>query len=319
MNDDNPLKLTNNSDIAAAIPALLGFLPTASFIVILLDDIDGEHIVRCLLRGDLDADTEAIAALPANSGPAFHGVDAVILVATCPETLDHKARTTLDALRTGIEGVNVAVRARLITRDLSQHGHWVDIDTGHTGPVYPYTDALLSAEVVHRGHAIAKTREQIVAEFTCTTNPVPVIADDPGDILMTTLEEIAAAAAANTPPTASLATRAGILITDNVHLRDTMLLLGAEQPRPAAALWTTIANQLNGAPRIQALTIAAANYYMSSDAVRTGIALEIAEEDAAAADVPYPSLAVLLSTALQAGLSPADIRAAMQRLLGRDS
>jgi len=296
--NNNPLKLTNNSDIAAAIPALLGFLPTASFIVILLDDIDGEHIVRCLLRGDLDVHPEALATLPASSGPAFHG---------------------LDALRTGIEGANIAIRARLITRDLSQHGHWVDIDTGQTGPVYPYTDALLSAEVVHRGRAIATTRQQIVAEFTCTTNPAPVIADDPSDILITTLEEIAAATAANTPPTPSLATRAGILITDNVHLRDTMLLLGAEQPGPAAALWTTIANQLNGAARIQALTIAAADYYMSSDAIRTGIALEIAEEDAAAADVPYPSLAVLLSTALQAGLSPADIRGAMHRLLGRDS
>jgi hypothetical protein len=316
---NNPLKLTNNSDLAAAIPALLGFLPTASFIVILLDNIDDEHTVRCLLRGDLDLDPEAVSALPASSGPAFNGVDAVILVATCPDSLDDQARSTLDALRTGIEGANIAVRARLLTRDLSQYGHWVDIDTGHTGPVYPYTDALLSAEVVHRGRRIAKTREQIVAEFTCTTNPKPLITDDPGDILITTVQEIAAATAANTPPTASLATRAGILITDNLHLRDTLLLLGAKQPGPAAALWTTIANQLNGAARIQALTIAAADYYMSSDAIRAGIALEIAQQDAAAADLAYPSLAVLLSTALQAGLSPAHIRAAMHRLLGRDS
>jgi hypothetical protein len=316
---NNPLKLTNNSDIVAAIPALLGFVPTASFVAILLEDDNGEHIVRCVLRGDLNVSPDAVANLPATTGPAFHGVDAVILVAICGEWLDDQARTTLDALRTGIEAVDIAVRARLLTRDLSQHGHWLDIDTGQTGPVYPYTDAILSAQQVYRGRRVAKTREQIVAEFTCTTNPVPVIADDPGDILMTTLEEIAAATASNAGPTASLATRAGILITDNVHLRDTMLLLGAEQPGPAAKLWTTIANQLTGAARVQALTIAAANYYMSSDAIRTGIALEIAEEDAAAADVPYPNLAGLLYTALQAGMPPGDIRAMMHRLIGRDS
>jgi hypothetical protein len=315
---NNPLKLTNNSDIVAAIPALLGFVPTASFVVILLEDDNGEHFVRCVLRGDLNVRPDAVAKLPATCGPAFHGADAVILVAICGDWLDDQARATLDALRIGIEAVNITVRARLLIRDTTQHGHWLDIDSGQTGPVYPYTDAIMSAEAVHRGRNIAKTRDQIIAEFAGTTNPVPVIAEHPDDIVMSTLEEIATVTASNTVASPSLATRAGILITQNVGLRDAALLLGAEHPEPAAALWTTIANQLSGEARIQALTIAAAQYYISSDAVRAGIALEIADEDATAAEVAYPTLAVLLSTALQAGLSPREIRGGLLRILGQD-
>jgi hypothetical protein len=310
------LKLTNNADILASLPAFLGYTPTSSVVAILLTSDNSEWIVRCVLRGDLGADTDAVTEFPTKARHAFRDVDTAILIGICSEMLDHQARAALDALRDGLSRINVDVLARLMARDTAKPGQWVDIDTGATGPVYPYTDALATAHAVGRGRIIARSREQLVAEFDSTTNPVPVIAADPEDIVMDTLEEIAAAIANNTPASPSLATRAGILITHTVRLRDAMLLLGAQHPAPAASLWTAIANQLSGDARVQALTIAAANYYMSSDAVRAGIALEIADNEAAAAEIVYPNLAVLLATALQAGMPPSDIRGVMHGILG---
>jgi hypothetical protein len=310
---EQPFALTNNSDVVAAIPPLLGCVPTDSFIVVLLS---AHNTVRCLLRGDIHTDPESAGNLPTICDPTFRNVDTVILVAIGDHTLDHQARTTLDALRDGMRRAGIGIRARIQARDTTHAGQWIDIDTGETGPVYPYTDSILSAAIVHSGRNIAQSREHIVAEFTSTTtNPTPVIAEDPDAIAISTLEEIAATIATNTAAGPTLATRAGILITHNIRLRDAALALGLEHPGPAATLWTTIANQLTGHARLQALTIAAANYYMASDGLRAGIALDVADEDATAAALAYPTLAALLRDALHAGMPPHDIRTVMLRSL----
>ena len=136
---------------------------------------------------------------------------------------------------------------------------------------------------------------------------------------MDTLEEISAAITTALPDkNNSLATRAGILITENVNLRDSMLLLGLENTAAAARLWTRLANQLTGQARIEMLTLAAANYYMSRDAVRAAVALELAAVDANADALTFPSLAALLDTALQSAVAPDVIRGIFERLIKRD-
>lgn len=312
---NNPLSIIRNySDAIAALPALLSYVPTNSLIALLCAQTSGELVMQSLFRIPVDVSALQAATIPSRVEPALRITDTVILIAICDAENDRQATANLDAVRDALTNVDIEVKARLLTRNVTTAGHWTNIDTGATGPVYPYTDSILTAEQVHRGRIIAPTRDQILAEFNQTTNPAPVIADDPGDILMDTLEEISAAITTSLPDKDnSLATRAGMLITENVHLRDSMLLLGLENTASAARLWTRLANQLTGQARIEMLTLAAANYYMSRDAVRAGIALELAGVEAEADDLTFPSLAILLDTALQSGASPDDIRGLFER------
>ncbi len=74
---------------------------------------------------------------------------------------------------------------------------------------------------------------------------------------ISTVEEVAAVAAGAAKAGPTMATRAGILITTSARLRDSLLLLGIDNPLPAAATWTGLAAQLRGAARVEGLTIAA--------------------------------------------------------------
>lgn len=309
------IDITNNTDVLAAIPALLGFAPEASFVLILLARGNNETVVHCALRGDINITASSAATLPTTAASAFRDAHAAILVAICGDWLADHARTILDTLRDALHDAHIDIYARLTTHDVTQPGQWTDIDTGATGPVHPYTDSVFAAEKVFNGETIAADRDQIVREFTATTNPAPITRQEPSEFVIDTFEEVAAIITGTATPSPTLATRVGILITQSLDMRDTMLLLGADQPGPSARLWTSLANQLTGAPRVQALTVAATFHYINSDAVRAGIALDVADTDALAAGIEYPHLARLLLHALQAGLSPARLREALHSLL----
>ncbi|PBA38814.1 hypothetical protein CKJ63_25465 [Mycobacterium avium] len=307
------LNIDDNAEILAAIPAILRFTPEAGIIVLLLHTGDGQDEVRNALRFDIDP--TAARQLTSVAAPAFHDVTSAILVAVCGDWIADHAATTLDIVRDGLAELDIATLVRLITPSLDQPGHWTDIDSGERGPVASFRDSVFAAETVMAGDRIAANRDEIVAEFTPTTNPVPIVNVDPAEFLIDTFETIAAiitgsAHAASHP---DLATRVSLLIQD-VHLRDTLLLLSVDHAAPAARLWTHLANQLTGAARLEILTMAAACYYAASDTIRAGIALDTAALDANAQRLDYPRLAELLLTALQAGFSPTQVREVLSRI-----
>jgi hypothetical protein len=96
-------------------------------------------------------------------------------------------------------------------------------------------------------------------------------------------------------------------------VRDGLRMLGGEGRGAAAQVWVRIASHLRGPARLEALTNAAALFYIAHETVRAGVALEITEKLAASLDVAFPGLAQLLDTALSAGIPPTDILAVLQR------
>ncbi|MBZ4566857.1 DUF4192 domain-containing protein, partial [Mycobacterium avium subsp. hominissuis] len=313
------ININDPASILSAIPAVLGFHPQASIVVILISaDHDGAESLHSMLRFDIDIN--AARKLTTVAAPAFRNISAAILVAICGDWIAGHAATVLDVVRDSLAQLNIPTRIRLTTPTLDQPAHWTNIDAADSGPVTPFNRTAFAAETVFSGKRIAPTREAIVAEFTPATNPAPILRAAPADIVVDTFETLAAiisgTASADRHP--DLATRVAILIAD-LRLRDAALRLSIDHADAAAALWTQLANQLTGTARIDTLTLAAGCYYAAGDGVRAGIALDVAASEANAAHLDYPRLAQMLLAALQAGLPPAEIRAALAGVGRRDT
>jgi hypothetical protein len=197
----------------------------------------------------------------------------------------------------------IHVLRRVMTRDVTVAGQWLDPDTGECGPTYPYTDSLLTAQRILSGDRVSPARNDIEAEFATIEPAPPVVIGDHGQLVTTTAQEIADALDGH-PISRTLPTRAGIVITGHPALRDAMIGLVLHRPQTGAEVWTHIGRRLRGAPRAQALTIAAVCYCLLGDTIRAGIGADAALDEAQATDTPAPRLALLLSTALRAGIPP---------------
>jgi hypothetical protein len=300
------LKLSNNADVVANIAPMLGFVPTDSIVVYMLRTDDEQIVVRSVARLDAALPTTIVAE--AMTDLNLDGVDAVILVAVCGRWLDHHAGELLDTITAAITGAGRAVLTRLHTRQVEHAGQWTDIDTGQNGPTYAYRDSIFAAELVHAGHVITASRAELEREFDVTDAAPPIEVGAHAELVITTFMQISEALAGQRQITPTLAAKAGVVITESKNLRDGLLAITGEQPRDGARLWTTIASMLRGAPRIEALILAGATYFADNDAIRAGIALEIARETAIDTSCPFPQLGQLLHGAVRAGLPPQRIR-----------
>lgn len=297
------------ADVIAAAPALLGFAPTNSVVAYLLRrDTTHGLLVRCAIRCDITITLEQAARFPHTCNLAHPANAAAILLIVCDAIHDAHARLILDALRDALRETGIHVLLRLHTRDVHTAGHWLDVDTGDRGPTYPYTDAILTAQQVHSGERISASRADIEAEFAPLPPAPPVEIGDHGQLVTTSSEEIADILAGQRDLSPTLATRAGILITGHPALRDAMLGLALDHAEVAAHLWTTIARQLRGAPRAEALAVAAVCFCLYGDTVRGGIATNAALDEAEHSHTPPPRLAQLMLAALQSGVEPGHIR-----------
>lgn len=303
------INLTSNTDVVAAIPALLGFVPTNSIVAIVLDDHGDSITVYCGARYDIDAPLDVAAqfadVLPLQDDDGPHRP--VLLVAVADVDHQRHASAHLDAVARRVIARGARVVKRLHTPRIDAGHTWTDVDTGDTGTTTDYrlSDHALQMAVEH-GQTVRASREDIAAEFhPGAPAPAPEITAD-----LVTHTILGVYAALNDPDglTPQLAANAGHLITSSVTHRDALLVVSTTRPEAGATVWTRLARQLRDQARIEALALAAACFYVSSDAIRTGIALEAAHSTAEAAGLPDTTLVLLLETALQNAISPEKIR-----------
>lgn len=300
--------LRTPADLIAGCPALLGFAPTDSIVAIMLrnDPIRG-LVIRCAIRFDITATSEQAANFPATCNLRAADNAAAIVIAICDQRHDVHARHILNAVRDALHGAEIQVLRRLYARDVSQPGQWLDADTGEYGDTYPYTDAIITAQQVHSGERVRASRDELEAEFVPLPPAPPVEVGDHGELVTSTARDIADAIAGKPITSPTLATRAGIVITGHPALRDAMLALAVDNPRAGAELWTHIGRRLRGRHRAEALTVAAACLVLAHQTVRAGIALDAAVDAAEDNHTPTPPLALMLSTAVRAGIPPSTL------------
>ena len=188
--NDSPPASTRHSN--RELPALLGFAPTNSVVAYMLRrDITHGLLVRCVIRFDVMISTDQAANLPVTCNLRAADNDAVILLAVCDEQHDRHAHAVLDALRDALNTAGIHVLRRVMTRDVTAEGQWLDPDTGECGPTYPYTDSLLTAQRILSGDRVSPDRSDIEAEFATIEPAPPVVIGDHGQLVTTTAQEIA--------------------------------------------------------------------------------------------------------------------------------
>jgi hypothetical protein len=145
-----------------------------------------------------------------------------------------------------------------------------------------------------------------------TTEPAPPMDAEAQDIAALTegtATDLHHAITQNLAPTTDLAMRTALIVTAHVGLRDALLRLAVGHELAAGAVWTQIAAAHRGRTRAELLAMAAIAYYCGEDTVRAGMALTHAGAATRDDDSALPRLAVMLYTALPAGVPPSKIRA----------
>jgi hypothetical protein len=141
-------------------------------------DITHGLLVRCAIRFDVMISTDQAANLPVTCNLRAADNDAVILLAVCDGQHDRHAHAVLDALRDALNTAGIHVLRRVMTRDVTAEGQWLDPDTGECGSTYPYTDSLLTAQRILSGDRVSPDRSDIEAEFATIEPAPPVVIGD---------------------------------------------------------------------------------------------------------------------------------------------
>jgi hypothetical protein len=304
--------------LIAAIPAVLGFVPVQS--LVLLTVADGE--MGAVLRSDLPDAPERLtqfAELASSSGA--EGAIAVIVddkgagCAMCADEHRALAKSLTDELaHHGVELI-----AAHVVSEVAAGARWYCVDgCGSSGVVEDPSSSPTAVAAVLDGRRLYRRREELVA-VVATADPahtaalarVIAQADNPtgtrsdsqvrGDI-----EHALACAEQNHrghPPTDEQVTRLALALTD-ARVRDTLYALAVgDRAGQAEALWAALARCLPDLWRVESLVLLAFSAYARGDGPLAGISL-----DAALRCDPEHKMAGMLDQALQAGMRPEQIR-----------
>ena len=286
------IRLNTATEVLASIPTMLGFIPTASVIVIMLKDeiVDG----RTTKQIALVARTDAAAGEGAEFDPAPYleaaaraEATATICVAVAEDAAAVIALDQIAILRQGFRDAGIHDMLALHVTALEAGALWTDLDTYATGLTEdPNASTLSIHNAVEQGRTTAATREDIAARYAVTveadTAPAHAALHAQGpDFVRHAVTELATLIRTRGNPDAELAARVGLCATISPTARDALMFAANGNEHAAAHAFATIARQVRGNARIQILTVAAYCSYISGDGPSTGIALEHAVSPAA--------------------------------------
>lgn len=321
--------LNRPSALIAALPAILGFTPEKSLVLV---SIEGGE-VGAVMRVDLSADrSEVIGGLgPLAEVAAAAQPDAVIAVivdadgAACP-MCNEEHRSLSEDLTDALEEHGVELWAVHVVDHVGAGGRWHCVDgCGARGHVDDPTASPLAAAAVLDGRRLYSSRAELQAviatEARQEIDGVATLADtiamlradqqglrreDPEGCARRDVRAVLAAAA-RVAGGAALAddelAQLGSALTD-VTVRDTLYALAVgEIAAEAEMLWAVLARRLPGRWRVEPLVLLAFSAYARGDGPLAGVALE-----AALQCDPAHRMAGMLDDALRSGMRPEQIR-----------
>lgn len=315
------ISITTAADTLAAIPALLGFTPENSVVVIALaKNAAGAHVIAATARHDAD-DTERIAPDLA-AGLARQDIDGnpvtvVILIAVADAAHSGRSLIALDAVRAAFAAHDIHTGRALHTWALTPGTIYTDLDRGTSGVLPdPALSELATAEAIEHGRAISARREDIATRFE-QGDEIPesvglAAATTMGeDFLPVTFDELAAVIHARETPSADLTARVGLaLATGHPEIRDAFLAMAVHGHQEAADAFTHIGVRTDsGLARAHALSIAAYFLYCTGNGAAANAAIDAVETTAHSHGFAVPSFTALLTRALNAAMPPHEVAA----------
>jgi hypothetical protein len=313
--------LNKPGTLIAALPAVLGFVPEKSLVLVTLD---GDEM-GCVMRIDLSADVfDAVGRMAEVA--ALANPDAAIAVIvdedgmTCRMCKDEH-RQLADALGDALSAWGIELLAAHVVDRVAAGGRWHCADgCACAGTVDDPSASPMAAAAVLDGRRLYSRRADLqeviaVADPVRTAGLCRVIADTarPSDAdqrpdahARADVEHAMVAAAGaiegRCPSDPDLA-RLAYGLTDP-RVRDTLYALAVgRDAAPAESLWALLARTLPEPWRAEALVLLAFSAYARGDGPLAGVSL-----DAALRCAPEHRMAGMLDQALQSGMRPEQIR-----------
>ncbi|MEV6558324.1 DUF4192 domain-containing protein [Nocardia sp. NPDC051756] len=328
-------------DLIAAIPAMLGFVPERSLLIVVLADSEchppsDSAQVFAIMRFDLEMPpghcgepAEIIAAAVDRVCASADSTEVLAVVvddnATATDSGPHPALITdlverLADDRIGLEG------AWAVTAIEPGSRWWSLLDPSSQGVVPDPQSSDVTAAMNEEGKPVYASRSELVAliqpDFQAVERVERLLPtahaevrrraavlrrdDNPDGGLRWGIERvlglIAAHDAGALPTDAESAQFAALVVDDRV--RDALMATALSNYAQAAqSLWTYLTRSLPLPERAQAAVLLAYSAYVRRDGVLAGIAVQTALDA-----VPYHRFAILLEGALEIGLDPHSMR-----------
>lgn len=309
-------QLRRPSSLIAALPAVLGFVPEHSLVLVTTDDGDLGCVMRIDLSDDMDDAVAHLAEVAAVSAP--HGAVAVIVDEKGADCLqcgdDHAQLAATLADELAAHGVEL-LAAHVVDR-VAVGGRWHCADgCGRGGVIEDPSSSPLAAAAVLDGRRLYRRRAELVqvveADPTRADRLREVIGRSPTaprrqaqiraavETAIATATDLAEGNAPSDDRMAQLAVALG-----HPHVRDTLYGLAVGESAAAAeSLWAELARALPEPWRAEALVLLAFSAYARGDGPLAGVSL-----DAALRCNPDHRMAGMLDSALQSGMRPEQIR-----------
>lgn len=323
MTTHHDFELNRPGALIAALPAVLGFVPENSLVLVSLADGELGSVLRVDLSEGLVDGIAHLAEVAATAEP--QAAIAVIVDAEgahCPRC-NEDFRNLCAVLTEALSRHEIDLWAAHVVDRVAVGGRWRCVDDcGCAGPVEDPGASPLAAAAVLDGRRLYACRADLQA--------VVAVDDRAGsDELAAELSQYAAAReiAHRADPArcgrrdvenamaAAARVAGGQLLSDaelaelgcalgDVEVRDTLYALAVgENSGDAESLWAALARNLPLPWRVEALVLLAFSAYARGDGPLAGVSL-----DAALRCAPDHRMAGMLDTALQSGLRPEQIR-----------
>ena len=309
--------------LIAALPAVLGFVPEKSLVMVSLEKGRMGAVMRADLAVDLEDNLGRLAEIAATSG-----ADTVVAVivdadgALCP-MCNSGHRQLCEALADALAERGIGLYAAHVVDRIEPGGRWCCVDgCGAQGAVEDPTASPLAAAAVLDGRRLYRRRADLLAVIevadpertAALVEPIRARAarrqadwhadpDRCGRRYVETVMAVAARVCEGVEPADSEFIMLACGLAD-VAVRDTLYALAVGADAGAAeALWAAMARTLPDPWRVEALVLLAFSAYARGDGPLAGLSLESALRSA-----PEHRMAGMLDTALQSGMRPEQIR-----------
>jgi Domain of unknown function (DUF4192) len=316
-------ELNRPGAMIAALPAVLGFVPEKSLVLISIDDGELGSVMRVDLSDALADRIGPLAEVASAAGP--EAAIAVIVDADgagCP-MCNEEYRDLCATLTEALSQRDIVLWAAHVVDRVAAGGRWHCVDgCGAGGVVDDPSASPLAVAAVLDGRRLYARRADLQAVIAVDERAgSATLADligthaasrdaahrtDPAACVRRDVEDAMAAAArvgeGQQLCDAELASLACALA--DVEVRDTLYALAVGQSAgEAESLWALLSRSLPAPWRVEALVLVAFSAYVRGDGPLAGVSLE-----AAMRCQPGHRMAGMLDTALQSGLRPEHIR-----------
>jgi hypothetical protein len=308
-------RLHTRGDLIAALPALLGFYPTESIVVVYIR----EDRIALTARQDITGIDDAAALV----APTEHTpTDAVHLAIVTASDNDLPYESTVDTVRNAFRQAGIAVLGATWTPTISTGQRWRCYDDPHLhGHLPDPATTVIAAAVTYAGQVTYPSRKAVADQLTpdppaALHRRADLIAElraagglPYGDASQMVTDAVDATAAGLPPATDHLIAELAVAL-NNLAVRDASMAHILDRPAAAERLWTLLVRATPGPYRAQPAVLLAVTTYLNSNTPLAILALQAALDAQ-----PDNGFAKLLRLAIATGISPDEVRGVIVQVL----